>query len=336
MNTAIFSQINDFWNIKKEEEPTEISKFSGDNIEEDNENSSIICSLSSCKNCGSDNMIKDYEDGIIVCMDCSSIREEQMLDVRSDKNNYADKQDNSHYGGNINPLLPKSSLGTVIIGKGNNMLKKIHNWTAMPYKERSLWKVFEDIQNKCNKNDLPQCIADKAKEYYKVMTERRICRGRINEGVKASCIFFACKSKGVPRSDKECADIYNIQLKDFYCGYKEFTYHMNSYLSTKDITVINSCDLIPRFCNKLMIPDNITTLIADVSKRIEKFKLLNGNTPQSAVGGTISFVCDTIGYNINKYNIATICNISPMTLTKIQNKLEENKNNLIRIKEIHI
>jgi transcription initiation factor TFIIIB Brf1 subunit/transcription initiation factor TFIIB len=339
MNTAdVFSQMNSFWATKSSASSFAISMEKGKTEKNicDGDSDDIVCSNNVCKDCGSEDFV--VEEGIIICMNCSTVKEEQMIDTRSDKNIYGNNEnrlnDPSHCGGTINPLLPKSSLGTIIVGKGNNMLKKIHNWTSMPYKERSLWKVFEDIQNRCNQNDLPQCISDKAKELYKVMSERKICRGKINEGVKANTVFFACKSKGVPRSDKECADMWGITLRDFNRGYKEFTYYMNTYLTPKDVKIIDSSDLIPRYCNKLQIPEHITDYIMRISKKVQKYEMLEDNTPQSVVGGIISYTCALMDYNINKYSVSTICNISPMTLNKIQSKLEENTDKLVKIKYV--
>ena len=55
----------------------------------------------------------------------------------------------------LNVLLPKSSIGTSINSRGNSSMNKLvlyQNWNSMPYKERSKYKVFNEIDNKCRKN----------------------------------------------------------------------------------------------------------------------------------------------------------------------------------------
>jgi hypothetical protein len=52
----------------------------------------------------------------------------------------------------INNLLPKSSLGSVIGGgkKDNIDMKRIRMyqmWNAMPYDERTLWNIFDKLEN---------------------------------------------------------------------------------------------------------------------------------------------------------------------------------------------
>jgi hypothetical protein len=52
-------------------------------------------------------------------------------------------------------------------------MKKIRNyhlWNAMPYKERSLYKVFNEIQLKCNGNNLPE--SDDLQKRFKILAEK--------------------------------------------------------------------------------------------------------------------------------------------------------------------
>ena len=65
-----------------------------------------------------------------------------------------------------NALLPESSLGTNISNRGGNeKMNKVNmyqKWNSMPYKERSLYKVYKDIELKCIDNDLPIIISNTA------------------------------------------------------------------------------------------------------------------------------------------------------------------------------
>ena len=58
----------------------------------------------------------------------------------------------------VNELLPQSSLGTNISSRGiSEKMKKVdryQKWNSMPYKERSLYKVYKEIELKCSLNDL--------------------------------------------------------------------------------------------------------------------------------------------------------------------------------------
>ena len=45
-------------------------------------------------------------------------------------------------------------------------IRKLQQWNSMPYKERSLYKVYKDIEDKCIAGDLPLVISETAQSYY--------------------------------------------------------------------------------------------------------------------------------------------------------------------------
>src|SRR3972149_2068692 len=103
-----------------------------------------------CYNCKTDSLICD--DGIIVCEKCG-VDNGAVIDYQqewrfygSDDTKYS--SDPTRCGMPINPLLPESSLGTIILGRGFDKFRKLNNWNSMSYKERSLLRVFKQIQSK--------------------------------------------------------------------------------------------------------------------------------------------------------------------------------------------
>ena len=58
-------------------------------------------------------------------------------------------QDPTRCGMPVNTLLPESSVGSTVAFNSNtktmNQIRKYQQWNGMPYKERSLYKVFNEI-----------------------------------------------------------------------------------------------------------------------------------------------------------------------------------------------
>ena len=107
------------------------------------------------------------EEEIIICKECGKsinniINTPEWRFFGSDDSK---RQDPTRCGMPINVLLPKSSVGTVINNKGNiyDRISTRQRWNSMPYKELSKYKVFIDIDNKCNDNNLPKIIRETAK-----------------------------------------------------------------------------------------------------------------------------------------------------------------------------
>ena len=194
----------------------------------------------------------------------------------------------------------------------------------MPYKERSLYNVFETIQSKALLQGITPCIIEEAKVLYKIISEVKISRGQNRNGIIASCIYKACKQKKVPRSHKEIATIFDISVKHMTRGCKRFDEIMNQIKQenkSSDIVGSKSTDYIQRFCSKLNLGDNILNICKHTCNKAEEYSLVSENTPPSIAAGTIFLVCTLLSLSISKTQISEICKISEVTISKCYKKL---------------
>ena len=102
-----------------------------------------------CKNCKSSNLIIDNNNNI--CNECGVINDEYLDENPDIYNNESEGANNYHYGCPSSFFFPIASLGTKIVSKGYNRLSLLQKQGQMPYKEKSLMDVLENIQNKCKK-----------------------------------------------------------------------------------------------------------------------------------------------------------------------------------------
>lgn len=129
----------------------------------------------------------------------------------------------------VNHLMPESSLGTVINLRGGSgsavmrRLKRYHMWNLMPYRERTLWGVFEGLQVRASNAGVSTAVVEEAKELYAQLTATAICRGQEQrDAMLAACLWEALKRQGTARLPKDIADIFNIQLRCVTKGIKQF------------------------------------------------------------------------------------------------------------------
>jgi len=231
----------------------------------------------------------------------------------------------------LNPLLPQASVGTTIkpgyYNKTMNKTKKMQEWNSMTYKERSLNKIFNEIQSICKTNNIQQIIIQEAKSLYKIMSEQKISRGNNRKGIIAACIYFACKNCNVPRSTKEISDMFKIDNVIITKGCKKFQEILHYNKQYKDRinknTIIHSNDFIDRFCNKLNLNNNDIQIVKNISNKAQELKIIYENTPPSIAAGSIYLYVRINNINISKKDISNISKISEVTINKCYKKLEE-------------
>ena len=135
--------------------------------------------------------------------------------------------DPSRCGFPVNHLMPESSLGTMILNNRQSPLmrriKRYHMWNLMPYRERTLWTVFEGLQVRAANAGISTAVLDEAKELYAQLTASAICRGQAQrDAMLAACIWEALKRHEAPRMPKDIADVFNIPLRQVTKGIKQF------------------------------------------------------------------------------------------------------------------
>ena len=283
-----------------------------------------------CISCKSDRLIIDNSKGYLVCQDCAVINEEFL-----DKNIEFSTEQNgtSRYGCPSNYFFPKSALGTKIISKGYNRAAILQRQGQMPYREKSLLEVLEErIQLKCKKYNITQTIIDSAKILYKKVSDCKHTKGKrkgkhmimrcINRrSMIAACVFYACKLQKEPRSPKEIADIYDLEIKHVNRGCRKFIDYIDLSSIFFEIKSSQSSDFIERFAKKLSIDKQYINIAKDISTNIHKLGLASTHEPPSVAAGCILLVANMYHVDINKKQISDIFGISDVTISKTYRKI---------------
>ena len=137
---------------------------------------------------------------------------------------------------------------------------------------------------------------------------------------------MACKKENVPRTSKEIAEIFNIQLHDMTRGCKKFKELIRINEKENQFKNYNSnpLDYIDRFCSKINLSQKIKNICEYVSIMIMiKFAhIINDNTSPSVAALSIFIVCENCNINVSKKNISTNCKISEVTISKCYKKIQ--------------
>ncbi len=143
--------------------------------------------------------------------------------------------DPTRVGNPMNPLLPESSLGTRIVarpGESRAMqkIRQYHLWNVMPYRERTLWNVFEGLQVRAANAGISGAILEETKQLYAQVSPLCICRGQQKEALMAACLFESLKRHDTPRRPAEIAEIFKIDMKLITRGVKQFAGLLDEHL----------------------------------------------------------------------------------------------------------
>ena len=297
-----------------------------------------------CERC--ENMLAFSEEGFLVCTNskCGIIYKD-IIDHSAEWRYYGAEDnhnsDPTRCGMPINPLLEESSYGCKVLLNGYmsyemRKIRRYTEWQSMPYKEKSQYDEFQIITTMAHNAGVPKMIIDDAMRYHKKISEyEQTFRGDNRDGIIAASIYIAWRINKFPRTAKEIASIFHLDITSSTKGCKNALSIINTIekdLTTNDKTDFGrttSTSFIERYCSKLNINKELTQVCKFVSIKIEKLNLMTENTPHSIAAGVIYFISQICKLNISKKDVKNISEISEVTINKCHKKLETMQNELL-------
>lgn len=281
-----------------------------------------------CSSCQSENLVTD-QNGQSTCKDCGVVNSETYDEMPEFIN---DIQGTSRYGCPSNYFYPKSALGTKFRTKGYSRISNLQRQGQMPYREKSLLEILTKIQKKCKGYGITQSIIDSAKILYKKVTDCKHTKGKragknrimrcINlRSMIGACVFYACKLQGEPRSPKEIADIYDLEIKNVNKGCRRFLEYIDLEALNTEFNSSKSSDFIERFAEKLALEDQYIKIAKDISTNIHKLDIASTHEPPSVAAGCILLVSVMYHLDITKKQISDVFKISDVTISKTYRRI---------------
>jgi len=312
--------------------------------------SKLECIYRNCgsrENCEYCNSILAFSDeGFLTCTNTScGIIYKDIVDQSAEWRYYgADDNQNAdptRCGMPINPLLQESSFGCKVLCNGSTSyemrkIRRYTEWQSMPYKEKSQYDEFQRITIMSQNAGIPKAIIDDAFVYHKKISEYDTTfRGDNRDGILAASIYISCRINNYPRTAKEIATIFFLDVASATKGCKNALLIINDLekdMDNKEKT--NFCKTTPvsfieRYCSKLNINTEMTNLCKFISIKIEKNNYMPENTPNSIAAGVVYFIAQVCNLNITKRDVKHTSDTSEVTINKCYKKIEKFKEVLI-------
>ncbi|KAG2171515.1 hypothetical protein NQZ79_g1647 [Umbelopsis isabellina] len=277
------------------------------------------------------NIIEEFASGDLVCGDCGLVLGDRIIDTRSEWRTFAndDGDDPSRVGAAANPLLDGNQLDTVISRRDGGSgaakdLNKVHGRATAIKGERNLVQAYKEISAMCDSISLSKLVSDTAKQLYKRVEDEKLLRGKTSDAIIAACIFIACRQEKVGRTFREICALTRVPKKEIGRCYKS----LQSKLQT-DTAVMNSEDLMSRFCSNLNLPPYVQKAGVDLVKRAKDLGTLAGKSPISVAAACIYLISFLFRHPKSTKDIAHIAGVSEVTIKSAYRQLFAERTKLI-------
>jgi len=270
--------------------------------------------LETCPECNG-NIILIKEKGETVCCQCGLIIYERQLDLSHNDRRIYNKEDSSkkeRLGTPISPLIPDIILCTYIDKKNiyNPELKRaVRRDTNLEWKSRNLLINTKELKRIGHNLNLPSYILEEALNLYKKVIKTNMLKGRSIIGMIIACIYYSCKSRGIPRTLQEILKESPIIEKKVKKCYKALVNEFNL-----KVCHINPTSLVPKFAAALNLDFDVEKAACKILQPIYKKNLIRGKDPKGFCAGALYFASKIKNVCITQKEIAKIAGITEVTL----------------------
>lgn len=264
-----------------------------------------------------DNFYTREIEGCVVCVNCGLVVNKTVFD--DNIFSFQNGENNMYLRTFTSELYPVSSQSTYI--SGNSKLAKIQAWNSMPYNERVIWEISNELNSKLVGKFSSRIIQDTLFIYKNFYEKTGIYRGENKKGFVAVALYIACSQNFAPATPREITQLLDIDIKSMYkCiqKYSEITGHVIQ-------NNLKPIDFVEVFSNKIGLEFKIKKTVSKIINVIEKYNILGGTVPHNICIATIVFVCREMKKSLNIKIISEEFSISLTTLEKIVNTISINK-----------
>ncbi|HDD60646.1 MAG TPA: transcription initiation factor IIB [Euryarchaeota archaeon] len=306
--------------------------------EEDYENKKKVQleEITSCPECGSTHLIRDYQRGELICGDCGIVIDDNYIDMGPEWRAFDSEQGEKrartgapmtftiHDKGLSTEIgwKNKDSYGKSIPTKNRAQLYRLRKWQrrirVSNATERNLAFALSELERMASGIGLPRNVRETAAMIYRKAVNKNLIRGRSIEGVVAASLYAACRQCGVPRTLDEIAEASRVGRKEIGRTYRFMTRELNLKLMPT-----SPKDYISRFCSELKLSGEVQTKAVEILKQAEEQELTSGRGPTGVAAAAIYIASILCNERRTQREVADVAGVTEVTIRNRYKELTE-------------
>jgi len=289
-----------------------------------------------CPECGSRQLVHDYERAELVCADCCLVIDEDFIDMGPEWRafDHDQRMKRSRVGAPMTYTIHDKGLSTMIDWRNRDAYGKpiSSKYRAQLYRLRK-WQRRIRVSNATDRNlafalsemdrmasalGLPRNIREIAAVIYRKAVDKNLIRGRSIEGVAAGALYAACRQSSVPRTLDEIAQVSRVSRKEIGRTYRFISRELGLMLMPTSPT-----DYIPRFCSGLNLRGEVQSKAVEIIRQAAAKELTSGRGPTGLAAAAIYISTILCGERRTQREVAEIAGVTEVTIRNRYKELAE-------------
>ena len=270
-----------------------------------------------CPECGSEELIGDYERAEVVCAHCGLVIDENLVDMgpewRAFDHEQRDKR--TRVGAPITYTIHDKGLSRAQWYRLRKWQRKIRISGAT---ERNLAFALSELDRDSSRLGLPRSVREAASVVYRSAVDNKLIRGRSIEGVVAASLYAACRRCNVPRTLDEIAEVSRVTKKEVGRTYRFLTRELNIKLPPT-----SPVDYVPRFASELGLSGEAQSKAIEIIEKAMEKGLTSGRGPTGVAAAALYIASVLLGERKTQRDVADIAGVTEVTIRNRYKELTE-------------
>jgi transcription initiation factor TFIIB len=261
-----------------------------------------------CPECGSSNLVQDYDTREIVCSACGLVIQEQIMDEGPEWRVYTpdEEAERSRVGMPETLTIHDKSLSTTLkpihrdafgrtLRPGTFIdIKRISRWQdrlrVHSSIERNLALAMTELDRLCDSDKLnipPKSpVREIAAVLYRKILDKGLIRGRSINGMVPACLYASCRETGILRTLREVADASLVDKKEVGRCYRFLLKELEI-----EVPVTDPIKCVSKVAEKIGISGKTQGLAIEIIRQAKEKKYGSGKDPRSLAAAALYIAC---------------------------------------------
>lgn len=280
-----------------------------------------------CPECGSSNLIHDYDTGETVCGDCGLVLYEQMMDKGPEWRAFTqeEKASRSRVGVPTSYSVHDKGLSTAIsqvdrdaFGRKLPLSTRLQMWRLRKWQirsrvhssiDRNLAQAMAELDRLSDKVFIPQPIKEKAAVTYRKALDKGLVRGRSIAAIAAAALYAACRGSGTPRTLREIAEASLVDKKDVARCYRLLLRELDVHMPIAD-----PLTYVSKIAERTGISGKTQGLAIQILRVARKKRAAAGKDPMGLAAAALYIACLQSNEKKTQKDIAEAAGVTEVTV----------------------
>ncbi len=295
--------------------------------------------IDKCPECGSSNLVHDYDTGETVCGDCGLVLYEQMMDKGPEWRAFTqeEKASRSRVGVPTSYSVHDKGLSTAIsqvdrdaFGRKLPLSTRLQMWRLRKWQirsrvhssiDRNLAQAMAELDRLSDKVYIPPPIKEKAAVTYRKALDKGLVRGRSIAAIAAAALYAACRGTGTPRTLREIAEASLVDKKDVARCYRLLLRELEVHMPIAD-----PLTYVSKIAERTGISGKTQGIAIGILREARRRRAAAGKDPMGLAAASLYIACLKNNEKKTQKDIAEAAGVTEVTVRNRYKTLKKQLN----------